>query len=60
MKDGQGFILVYSVVAENTFHTISDFREKILRAKGTPMVVSSLLTLRFSPSSVLSPNLLLS
>lgn len=42
MRDGQAFILVYSIAARNTFEEISNFREKILRTKDAdhvPMVL---------------------
>jgi len=33
MKNGQGFILVYSITAQSTFNDIQDLREQILRVK---------------------------
>lgn len=39
MKNGQGFILVYSITAQSTFNDLQDLREQILRVK-----VSSLAT----------------
>ena len=33
MKNGQGFVLVYSVTAQSTFNDLSDLREQILRVK---------------------------
>jgi len=42
MKNGQGFVLVYSIVALGTFNDLSDMREQILRVKDTedvPMVL---------------------
>lgn len=42
MKNGQGFILVYSITAQSTYNDLTDLREQILRVKDThevPMVV---------------------
>jgi len=42
MKNGQGFVLVYSIVALGTFNDLSDMREQILRVKDSedvPMVL---------------------
>lgn len=42
MKNGQGFILVYSITAQSTFNDLQDLREQILRVKDTddvPMVL---------------------
>eukprot|EP00056_Hartaetosiga_gracilis_P014214 m.240012 g.240012 ORF g.240012 m.240012 type:complete len:187 (+) comp14365_c0_seq1:148-708(+) len=42
MKNGQGFVLVYSITAQSTFNDLSDLREQILRVKDTeevPMVL---------------------
>jgi GTPase SAR1 family protein len=33
MKNGQGFVLVYSIIAQSTFNDIPDLREQILRVK---------------------------
>jgi small GTP-binding protein len=33
MRDGQGFLLVYSITSRETFENVSDLREKIHRAK---------------------------
>jgi len=33
MKNGQGFILVYSIIAQSTFNDLPDLREQILRVK---------------------------
>ena len=33
MREGKGFLLVYSIDSRNTFDEISVFKEKILRAK---------------------------
>lgn len=35
MKNGQGFILVYSITAQSTFNDLQDLREQILRVKDT-------------------------
>mgnify|MGYP000796870886 CR=1 FL=1 len=42
MKNGQGFVLVYSIVALGTFNDLVDMREQILRVKDSedvPMVL---------------------
>jgi Ras-related protein Rap-1A len=42
MKNGQGFLLVYSITAQSTFNDLADLREQILRVKDTddvPMVL---------------------
>jgi hypothetical protein len=31
MKNGQGFVLVYSIIAPSTFNDLPDLREQILR-----------------------------
>ena len=38
MKNGQGFVLVYSITAQSTFNDLQDLREQILRVKDTPDV----------------------
>ena len=35
MKNGQGFLLVYSITAQSTFNDLQDLREQILRVKDT-------------------------
>merc|ERR1712098_626041 len=35
MKDGQGFVLVYSITAQSTFNDLQDLKEQILRVKDT-------------------------
>ena len=42
MKNGQGFVLVYSITSQSTYHDLNDLREQILRVKDTdkvPMVL---------------------
>jgi len=42
MKNGQGFVLVYSIIAQSTWNDLPDIRESILRVKDTetvPMVL---------------------
>jgi small GTP-binding protein len=42
MKNGQGFVLVYSIIAASTFNDIPDLRDQILRVKdaqSVPMVL---------------------
>lgn len=38
MKNGQGFVLVYSITAQSTFNDLHDLREQILRVKDTDNV----------------------
>ena len=38
MKNGQGFVLVYSITAQSTFNDLQDLREQILRVKDAPDV----------------------
>lgn len=38
MKNGQGFMLVYSITAQSTFNDLQDLREQILRVKDTAYV----------------------
>jgi Ras family len=40
MKNGQGFILVYSITAQSTFNDLIDLRDQILRVKDTDEVGS--------------------
>lgn len=42
MKNGQGFVLVYSITSQSTFNDLHDLREQILRVKDrddVPMVL---------------------
>ena len=42
MKNGQGFVLVYSIIAQSTFNDLPDLKEQILRVKdcdSVPMVL---------------------
>lgn len=40
MKNGQGFVLVYSITAQSTFNDLQDLREQILRVKvSVPLVM---------------------
>jgi len=42
MKNGQGFVLVYSIISQSTFNDLHDLREQILRVKDcedVPMVL---------------------
>lgn len=54
MKNGQGFVLVYSITAQSTFNDLQDLREQILRVKDTSdvsdlRVIYSLAALIISP-----------
>jgi len=42
MKNGQGFVLVYSITSQASFNDLNDLREQILRVKDTedvPMIL---------------------
>jgi hypothetical protein len=41
MKNGQGFVLVYSITAQSTFNDLQDLREQILRVKVSVMFPSA-------------------
>ncbi len=43
MKNGQGFVLVYSITAQSTFNDLIDLRDQILRVKDTEDVRPPLL-----------------
>lgn len=43
MKNGQGFVLVYSITAQSTFNDLMDLRDQILRVKDTDDVRKLLL-----------------
>lgn len=38
MREGKGFLLVYSVTSRSSFDDISSFKDKILRAKDVDSV----------------------
>jgi len=38
MKNGQGFVLVFSIIAQSTFNDLPDMREQILRVKEIPTI----------------------
>ena len=42
MKNGQGFVLVYSITAQSTFNDLQDLREQILRVKVSIVLCNSL------------------
>ena len=39
MKNGQGFVLVFSITSQATFNDLSDLREQILRVKDQDDVI---------------------
>lgn len=43
MKNGQGFLLVYSITAQSTFNDLQDLREQILRVKDTDDVCINII-----------------
>lgn len=53
MREGKGFLLVYSVTSRSSFDDISSFKDKILRAKdvdSVPMYVALELCIAASPA----------
>lgn len=38
IKNGQGFIVVYSITSQQTFHDIKNMRDQIVRVKGSEQV----------------------
>lgn len=58
MKNGQGFVLVYSITAQATFNDLTDLREQILRVKDQDNVGNEMsqLSLGFSSICVAGPN----
>ena len=46
MKNGQGFVLVYSITAQSTFNDLQDLRDQILRVKDTEDVSDPSLTVK--------------
>lgn len=43
MKNGQGFVLVYSITAQSTFNDLADLRDQILRVKDSEDVPTVLV-----------------
>ena len=43
MKNGQGFVLVYSITSQGTFNDLADLRDQILRVKDTEDVSLALI-----------------
>lgn len=57
MKNGQGFVLVYSITGQATFNDLADLREQILRVKDQDDV-SDFISIPFiSPYKVKSLNI---
>ena len=49
MKNGQGFVLVYSITAQSTFNDLMDLRDQILRVKDTHDVSEIIVLRLFDP-----------
>ena len=47
MKNGQGFVLVYSITSQSTFNDLPDLREQILRVKDQDDVSDIMYTLLY-------------
>ena len=56
IKNGQGFILVYSLVNAQSFHDIKPMREQICRLKGTDRVPIILVGNKVRPTHSLCAN----
>jgi len=39
VKNGQGFVLVYSITSQATFNDLTDFYDRIMRVKDTELHV---------------------
>jgi hypothetical protein len=39
VKNGQGFVLVYSITSQSTFNDLTDFYDRIMRVKDTELHV---------------------
>ena len=50
MKNGQGFILVYSITSQATFNDLVELREQILRVKDTEKVCIGLYCIKITHS----------
>lgn len=48
MKNGQGFVLVYSITAQSTFNDLQDLREQILRVKVSNWVPEGVVVLKLT------------
>lgn len=48
MKNGHGFILVYSIIAQSTFNDLPDLREQILRVKDKDEVIHNVSRLNIN------------
>jgi len=53
MKNGQGFLLVYSITAQSTFNDLQDLRDQILRVKDADDVCRAALPFPVQFGSVL-------
>ena len=53
MKNGQGFVLVYSITAQSTFNDLQDLREQILRVKVRNQRTCTTITIRKLPQNYL-------
>ncbi|KAI9298740.1 hypothetical protein K502DRAFT_345842 [Neoconidiobolus thromboides FSU 785] len=51
MRNGQGFLLVYSITSTSSFEDVSNLRDNILRVKGTTKVPMILLGNKFDLNS---------
>jgi len=52
MKNGQGFLLVYSITAQSTFNDLQDLRDQILRVKDADDVSACPLMMQHKALSV--------
>ena len=54
MKNGQGFVLVYSITAQSTYNDLVDLRDTILKVKDTTDVRLFCFSFAFLISSFLN------
>lgn len=53
MKNGQGFVLVYSITAQSTFNDLQDLREQILRVKVEQVIIYYLIMYSYNENTIL-------
>lgn len=53
MKNGQGFVLVFSITSQSTFNDLADLREQILRVKDTDDVSYMCVCCKFNWTELL-------
>ena len=58
MKNGQGFVLVYSITSQSTFNDLGDLRDQILRVKDADdvSIIDALVLIFGTCSYCVGPN----